>query len=137
MSSIRVAVGVIVNQKNEICISLRQKGQHLAGCWEFPGGKIEADESVFQALKRELYEELGLDVLSSTPLTTINFEYPEKHVCLEVHSVRQFSGEAIGKEQQEVRWVLPLDLPKYTFPEANKAIIDTILQVEEGLHSTR
>ncbi len=136
MSSIRVAVGVIVNQKKEICISLRQTGQHLAGCWEFPGGKLESNESVFQALKRELYEELGLDVFSSTSLITINFEYPEKSVCLEVHTVTQFSGEAIGKEQQEIRWVLPRDLNKYTFPEANKAIIEAILQAEEDLHST-
>ncbi len=136
MSSIRVAVGVIVNQESEICISLRQKGQHLAGCWEFPGGKIESGESVFQALKRELHEELGLDVFSATPLITIKFEYPEKNVCLEVYTVTQFSGEAIGKEQQEIRWVLPRDLNKYTFPEANKAIVDAILQVEEGLHST-
>ncbi len=136
MSFIHVAVGVIVNPKKEICISLRQKGQHLAGCWEFPGGKIEPDESTFQALKRELHEELGLDVLSSIPLITINFEYPEKHVCLDVHTVTEFSGEAIGKEKQEVRWVLPQDLKKYTFPEANKAIIDAILRVEAGLHST-
>lgn len=121
-----VAVGVIVNSKGEICIALRPEGKHLAGYWEFPGGKVESDESVQEALARELHEELAINVHGSSPLTKIHFEYPEKNVCLDVHWVKDFSGEAQGKEQQVIKWVSPESLSDYQFPEANVTIIKAI-----------
>lgn len=128
MSIVHVAVGVVINAKGEICIALRPEGKHLAGYWEFPGGKVEANESVFTALQRELKEELGIDIRDAKPLTEINFQYPEKTVCLDVHTVTEFSGEAQGQEQQEIAWVWPEDLHNYRFPEANDAIIRAIHQ---------
>ncbi len=127
--NVHVAVGVIVNSQSEICIALRQEGKHLAGYWEFPGGKVEAHESVQEALVRELHEELAIDVLSSSPLTVIHFDYPGKTVCLDVHWVKEFGGEAQGNEKQKIKWVLPEDLSNYQFPEANVEIINAIHNV--------
>ena len=73
-----MVVGVIENTKGEILIARRQAGQHLAGLWEFPGGKVEAEEKDEVALKRELNEELGINVRSASHLFDIDHEYPEK-----------------------------------------------------------
>lgn len=124
---IRVVVGVIENSAGEILIARRQEGQHLAGLWEFPGGKIEDGEAPEQALDRELKEEINLSPLTSRHLFQIDHEYPEKRVSLFIFYVNQFEGEARGLEGQAVRWVLRKDLPKFDFPEANKRILDYLL----------
>jgi len=121
---IRVAVGVIENINSEVLIARRQVGQHLAGLWEFPGGKVEAEESGECALARELKEELDIDVTSSEYLFNIDHEYSEKKVSLIIYKVTQFLGEARGVEGQEVRWVKREALKNYQFPEANKQILD-------------
>lgn len=129
---VHVAVGVIINPQNEVLISHRAAHQHQGGLWEFPGGKIELNESVEQALKRELKEELGIDILDSEFLIQIPHEYDDIQVYLDVYKVTSFSGEAIGCEQQEIKWV-PLNpdskqkqLREYDFPAANKAIITAL-----------
>ncbi len=75
--------------------------------WEFPGGKVEQGESVAQALKREIYEELGLAVKAHTPLIRIIHHYPDRTVLLDVHRVTVFTGHAEGREGQSLKW-LPL-----------------------------
>lgn len=122
LCSVKVATGVIYNQSNEILISKRLSGKHLAGLWEFPGGKIEKDETAFAALKRELHEEINIDVIEATPLTQVEFTYPEQHIVLDVWRVIKFSGIAIGKEGQEIKWVKQIDLSNYPFPEVNQRI---------------
>lgn len=124
---VHVAVGVIVNDAGEVCIARRPEGKHLAGLWEFPGGKVEHGESVFEALKRELNEELAITIKGAAPLVKIDFQYPEKSVCLDVHIVQNFSGVAHGRESQEVRWVKKDKLQGYDFPEANEAILEALL----------
>ena len=85
---ISVAVGVIYNSSGDkVLISRRNKGQHLAGYWEFPGGKIKSNEDVRSALKRELYEELGIEIKKTRPLTLIKHDYPEKKVLLDVYVI--------------------------------------------------
>ena len=127
MADIHVAVGVVINDRREVCISKRPEGTHLAGFWEFPGGKVEASESVAQALARELLEELSLTVESTDPLIALSHRYPDKSVLLDVHIVTSFSGQAIGLEGQEVRWVDLADLSSYEFPEANRQILQALL----------
>jgi 8-oxo-dGTP diphosphatase len=120
---LQVAVGVIKNRFGQILISLRGSSLHQGGLWEFPGGKIEASETVEQALARELKEELDLTVRSATPLITINHQYPDLAVQLHVFTVGSFDGEVKGCEGQPVLWVNPDDLVNYTFPAANQPII--------------
>lgn len=123
MKQIKVAVGVIKNEQNELLISLRHDHLHQGGLWEFSGGKIEANETAEQALKRELKEELGIDILAAKPLITINHQYPDKAVQLQVYLVTDYSGIACHGEHQEIRWVHESELKHYQFPAANKPII--------------
>lgn len=123
---IQVAVGVIVNAHRHVLIAKRPLHVHQGGLWEFPGGKLEESETVHQALVRELKEELGIEVFSSAPLIQIRHDYGDKAVLLDVHCVNEFSGEPVGTEGQEIRWVSPHELHQYSFPAANKPIIDAI-----------
>jgi 8-oxo-dGTP diphosphatase len=123
MKPLRVAVGVIKNTKGQILISLRDKSLHQGGLWEFPGGKIEASETPLQALSRELKEELNIVVTTATPLITVNYQYPDLAVELNVFSVEDFSGIAESCEAQPIKWVTPIELAKHAFPAANQPII--------------
>lgn len=123
---IHVAVGVIVNEAKEILIALRPKQSHQGGLWEFPGGKLEAGESVEVALKREINEELGLIVSSCRPLLTIHHDYADKFVVLDVYWVEEFAGVANGREGQPIRWVNVEELSEYNFPAANHDIVTAI-----------
>ncbi len=122
-----VAVAVIMQQQ-QVLISLRKPEQHLGGFWEFPGGKVETDESVIGALGREIFEELGLQIQQAEPLIEINHDYPDKSVCLDVWWVDQFSGKPVGKEQQQIKWCPIKELADQVFPEANKPIVEAIQQ---------
>jgi len=123
---VHVAVAVIVNDDNEVCISLRHQNSHQGSLWEFPGGKIEQNESVEQALAREIKEELNLDIAASRPLITITHNYHDKKVCLHVNRVTAYRGQATGIEGQQVRWLPVNQLSRYEFPAANFSIIKAL-----------
>lgn len=123
---LKVAVGVIRNKKGEILISERPDHVHQGGLWEFPGGKLEPGENSYQALKRELFEELNLSISSAKPLVKIHHQYEDLSVLLDVYTVDDFQGEARGMEDQAIRWVAVSELNNYSFPVANKRIIDTL-----------
>ncbi|MBL4711149.1 MAG: Nudix family hydrolase [Gammaproteobacteria bacterium] len=123
---VHVAVAVIVNQTNEVCISLRPSDVHQGGLWEFPGGKVEDKETIEQTLQREIKEELGIEIISSRPMLTITHDYKDKTVCLHVRKVLSYRGEATGQEGQKVQWTPVENLTNYDFPKANTAIIKSI-----------
>lgn len=125
-SIVHVAVGVIVNSDGNVLIAKRPDASHQGGLWEFPGGKVESGESLFAALKRELHEELAIDITMTEPLIKIRHDYGDKQVLLDVHKVLGFSGTPIGNEGQPVEWVTPEDLHLYEFPAANRPIISAI-----------
>jgi 8-oxo-dGTP diphosphatase len=129
---VHVAVAVLINEVGQVLLSKRGDNQHQGGLWEFPGGKVERDESVFDALVREFLEEVGVRILNAQPLLKISHDYGDKHVMLDVWLSRQssaisdarvFEGEAQGKENQQIIWADFSTLDNYHFPEANKAII--------------
>ncbi len=129
---IRVAVAVIINQNKEILIAKRSKEQHQGNKWEFPGGKVEADETSEEALHREILEELGIEIQSSAELLSITHEYIEeqpennKTVILDVFDVRQWKGEPKGIEGQPIRWISVAELDYYDFPIANSEIVNKV-----------
>ncbi len=120
---IHVAAAVIRDRRGHILIARRPDDKHQGGLWEFPGGKVEPDEPVADALARELHEELGIRVTSACPLILIPHHYPDKSVLLDVWEVDGFDGEAHGAEGQPVCWVAPEALDDYAFPAANTPIV--------------
>ncbi|MGB0467811.1 MAG: Nudix family hydrolase [Pontibacterium sp.] len=124
---IHVAAAVIYNPQGQILLAQRPTDKHQGGLWEFPGGKVEADESVLQALKRELDEELGIQISDAKPLIQVPYHYPDKSVLLDVYEVNAFQGEPWGREGQPVRWVDRVKLDAYQFPAANRPILNAVL----------
>lgn len=131
---VHVAVGVVKNSDGEILIAKRADHQHQGGLWEFPGGKVEAGETVPQALIRELQEEVNLDCTSAeiTSLMQQSYDYPDKSVLLDIYWVvesfeqKQFKVHARGLEGQPLAWVSIDQLDQYEFPAANTAIIEQL-----------
>jgi 8-oxo-dGTP diphosphatase len=129
--SVHVAIGVItsVNATNQTqyFLTKRLDNAHQGGKWEFPGGKVEKGETVAQALSRELKEEVNIDVLSCQPLITIDHDYSDKKVCLEVFVVDNYIGEASAQEGQEQGWFALKEFKNLDFPKANEAIIAKLI----------
>jgi 8-oxo-dGTP diphosphatase len=122
-----VAAAVIENPSGEILLARRPQHRDQGGLWEFPGGKVEVGEEAFQALQRELHEELGITVRAAHPLIRIPWRYPEHDVLLAVWRVTDFDGQAHGAEGQPIEWVVPGALHRYAFPAANRAIVSAAM----------
>jgi len=123
---IKVVAGVLIKDSNQVLIARRRDDAHQGGLWEFPGGKVESDESENIALKRELREELDVEIEDCRPLIRISHQYPEIDVILDVWLIRRWTGIPAGKEGQQIQWVTIDELGDYRFPEANYPIIKSI-----------
>ncbi len=126
MTQVNVAIGVIRDKFNRLLITQRKLGTHLAGLWEFPGGKFAVNEEARSALERELDEELNIQIGQVSPLINIKFDYPDVSVSLFVYEVHDFIGLPIGREGQKLKWVAVSELDFYPFPEANRTILSAI-----------
>lgn len=123
--NIQVAVGVIT-QNDQFFVCRRLAHQHQGNKWEFPGGKIDGNETATEALARELSEEIGIQILDCQALTNIAFSYPDKKVSLHVFIVSNYTGQPYGAEGQEAKWVSFDELNTLDFPDANVAIIQAL-----------
>ena len=119
---IHVAVGVIIRD-HQVLICWRDAKLHQGNRYEFPGGKLEQGESATQALKRELKEELDIEVQQVVSAQRLYFTYPEKTVCLHIFKVTHFTGQPKGQQQQAILWVPQDQLVNYRFPDANAPIL--------------
>lgn len=122
-AALHVAVGVVRDKNGNILLTQRAKHTHQGGLWEFPGGKLEKEETVLQALQRELHEEVGIKVRKAKPLIKIKHQYPDLQVLLDVWQVTVFDGTAVACEGQAMHWVTPEQLSQFQFPAANVPII--------------
>lgn len=123
---VHVAVGVIVDQQGRVLITRRPHHVHQGGLWEFPGGKVEAGETVLDALDRELHEELDIHPAGATQLLRVPHDYGDKRVLLDVWRLHGFTGTPHGREEQPLRWVPVGELPRYQFPAANRPIVNAV-----------
>jgi 8-oxo-dGTP diphosphatase len=122
---IRAVVGIL-KREDKVLVGKRPHGKPYGGYWEFPGGKIEPNESGKNALIRELHEELGIDVTSAHSWFEHTHTYPDKTVFLEIWLVEKFSGEPHGKENQSLRWVTLPEVLELQLLEGNWSIMDRI-----------
>ena len=112
--------------RDRFLIAQRPSGKHLAGFWEFPGGKVEPGESVRGALDRELREEVGVVVMQAAPLMRVYYRYPERNVLLDTWEVDGFYGKAEAREGQLIKWIDLQEIGAHQFPPADHPILDAI-----------
>jgi 8-oxo-dGTP diphosphatase len=118
-----ISVGIIRNSQREIFITQRDASSHMAGFWEFPGGKIEAGETAVDALIRELQEEVGIEAAEPELIRTLQHHFPDRVIHLHFFLVQSWAGEPYGKEGQPKRWVAQTELKEDDFPPANAEIV--------------
>ena len=120
-----VAVGVLV-ENGRVLVARRPRGTHLAGTWEFPGGKVKAHETREGALRREIREEIGVDVHAAREMETLEHRYSDRTVLLTFFLCTGIRGDPAGKENQELRWVNGDELARLPTPEANRPVIERL-----------
>lgn len=118
-------VAAVIERESRILITRRPAGTHLAGFWEFPGGKAQPGETKPEALAREIHEELGVFATVGEPLEIVEWAYPDKHVRIEFFRCA-IDGEPRPLEGQEMAWVHPAELGRYEFPPADAVLLDRL-----------
>ena len=122
-----VVTAAVVEREGTFLVTRRQKGTHLAGCWEFPGGKCEPGETLVASLLRELEEELAVTARIGDEVLTTTHAYEEQRV--ELHFFRcELLGEPRPQIGQEMRWVSRAELATLAFPPADRELIDMLRQ---------
>ena len=122
-AAIDVVGGLIRDDRGRYLITRRRAGTHLAGLWEFPGGKCEAGETLEQSLARELSEELGAMFAVGEQIETVRWDYPEKSVVLHFFRCTVVAGAVSPQEGQLMAWVAPADFGRYEFPPADATLL--------------
>lgn len=122
---LHVVAVALVDEDGRVLIQRRPEGTHMAGLWEFPGGKIDPGETPEDALRRELVEELGVEIEwgSLTPLTFASEKLADKHLLLFLYLCRQWVGEPQALHASALEWVFPADLYKKDMPPADAPFI--------------
>jgi 8-oxo-dGTP diphosphatase len=144
-AEIHVVAGAIADADGRVLIAQRPRGRHMAGRWEFPGGKLAAGEDPYAGLARELSEELGVVVRAARPLIRLRHTYTDRRVLLDVWQVTDYDGEPQAIESQALAWAKPDDLPRHDLLEADRPIVTAlrlprlarVLAFGESLQSVR
>jgi 8-oxo-dGTP diphosphatase len=131
MTLLLVAACALLDRDGRVLLARRPQGKHMAGLWEFPGGKIEAGERPEQTIIRELREELGVDVTEAclAPLTFASHAYADFHLLMPLFVCRRWSGRVEPREGQEVKWVRPVRLRDYPMPPADAPLVPHLMDL--------
>lgn len=123
---IRVVAAVVMDADDRVLLAERPPGKHMAGWWEFPGGKVADGESDAAALARELREELGIEVTPGRALATLSHDYDDRSVDLVFWHVDQFVGTARGLDGQRLKWVPRASLGDERILEADRPFVQQL-----------
>ncbi|HEY8009998.1 MAG TPA: Nudix family hydrolase [Rudaea sp.] len=123
---IHVVAGILIDPQGRVLVTQRPHGKHLAGAWEFPGGKIEPGETAPAALRRELREELGVEIGAIEPLIGVPWQYPQKSIFLDAYQVLDYSGTPQGREGQALDWRSADDLRGLNMPPPDRPIVSAL-----------
>jgi len=118
-----VVAGALFDAEGRVLIAQRPAGKALAGRWEFPGGKVDMGESEHAALRRELREELGIEVIAARPFMRLAHAYQDRDVELSLWIVERFAGEPRSLDAQALKWVSPAALAAEDILEADQPFI--------------
>lgn len=120
---IHVVAGILSDADDRVLLAQRPSDKHLAGTWEFPGGKVDQGESAQNALRRELHEELGIDVGALQPVIGIPWRYAQQSIFLDVYRVLDYTGVPHGREAQALRWCRVEELRALDMPPADRPVV--------------
>ena len=127
-----VVVAAVIERDDAFLLTLRPAGTHLADHWEFPGGKVHESETHVEALRRELFEELDIVARVGELAHIVTHAYPAKTVELHFFHCAISRGEALALDCEEVRWVMPDELPDYEFPPADRPLIKALQRTADS-----
>ncbi|HKR36096.1 MAG TPA: 8-oxo-dGTP diphosphatase MutT [Steroidobacteraceae bacterium] len=123
---IHVVAGALFDEQGRVLIAQRPPGKHMAGGWEFPGGKVEPGEEPRAGLVRELREELGIEVHEAAPLIAYEHQYPHRRVLLDLWVVTRYSGEPQPLDAPALQWAAIEDLERVGLLEADRPMIGAL-----------
>ncbi len=127
-----VAAIILHPERDRIFITRRSEHVHQGGLWEFPGGKVEQQETIEAAMSRELQEEVGITVTQQRVFQHFDYDYPDKALVFDFILVEQFQGQPFGKEGQQGQWVAIEQLAQFDFPKANQPIVEQVMTEFSG-----
>jgi len=131
MRLLLVVAVALIDEDRRVLITQRPAGKHLAGLWEFPGGKVEEGERPEAALIRELEEELGIEVREPclAPLAFASHAYDDFHLLMPLYACRRWNGFVMAREGQALKWAKARDLRSYPMPPADAPLIPPLIEL--------
>ncbi|MGL4405787.1 MAG: 8-oxo-dGTP diphosphatase MutT [Notoacmeibacter sp.] len=126
-----VVACALIDADGRVLLAQRPQGKSLAGLWEFPGGKIEPDETPEACLIRELEEELGIVTKAAclAPLSFASHAYDDFHLLMPLYICRRYEGNPTSREGQQLKWVRPKDLRSFAMPPADEPLVAALLDL--------
>lgn len=119
-------VTAFIKKGDQVLVGKRPEGHSLAGQWEFPGGKIELNETPMEALKRELHEELGIQAEIGALRLAHTYTFGDRGILILFLDVKFWKGEPKSQHHDELKWIAPEELGDFHIPEANRKILKTL-----------
>jgi len=124
----RIVTAAVIERDGKILIARRKKGDRMEGLWEFPGGKLEGNESPEECLSRELHEEFGIEAEIGDFLLSSPYEYPHLKIELLAYRATYISGDFKLNDHDEIRWVSPSEFKRYDLAGADVPVADILMK---------